>query len=272
MTITVSHVRGTLRLIGFILIILCAAPVLVFADRFLKEERRVAVVRGSYRLLPRLLGIKLVVYGKPIADRPCLYVANHLSYLDIPVLGSILKSAFISRGDVAGWPVIGWLAKQQRVMFITRRKNTAVAEAKMIRDRLEAGERLLMFPEGTSSDGQHVLPFKSTFFAVAQPVTFQGRERQVTVQPVSMALTERGNLPIGRHQRPLYCWYGDMEFAPHFWDVLQQPGFTVEVRFHPATTLAAMDNDRKKLAHYCEETIAHGLSDGLAGRRPVQGL
>lgn len=263
-----GHIRGGFRLLLFVLLLMVAGPLFVIVKQTLKEERRMAVVRGVYRLLPRILGIRIVQIGKPVNSRPCLYVANHLSYTDIPVLASILKATFVSRGDVNGWPVIGWLARQQRVLFISRRKEKSLVEVQAVRQRLEGGERILMFPEGTSSDGQRVLPFKSTFFAIANPVMYNGIEQQVAVQPISMTPTELGGLPIGRHQRPLYCWYGDMEFAPHLWDLVQLAGFTVEVRFHTPTTLAEM-GDRKKLAHYCEETIAAGLSEGLSGHRTL---
>lgn len=261
-----GHIRGALRLVAFLLVMLVATPFLFACLYIGSEDSRAAVVRFFYGILRRAIGLRLVVTGAPTEAQPALYVSNHLSYLDIPVLGSLLKASFISRGDVAGWPVIGFLSKLQRTIFTSRSRATAVAEARQIRARLEAGDRLLMFPEGSSGDGNRLLPFKSTFFAVAAPILKpDGTEQQITVQPVSLALTELGDLPIGRHQRPFYAWFGDMDFAPHFWQALQLPGFTIEVRFHPPTTLAAA-GDRKAICTYCEREIAHGMDEGLSGR------
>ncbi len=260
-----SHLRGGLRLFAFLLIMLVATPFLFVGLYIRNEDRRAALVRFFYGILRRAIGLRLVVTGTPTEAMPAIYVSNHLSYLDIPVLGSLLKASFISRGDVAGWPVIGFLSKLQRTIFTSRSRNTAVAEAKTIRARLEAGDRLLMFPEGSSADGNHLLPFKSTFFAVAAPIIKNGIEQQIVVQPISLTLTELGDLPIGRHQRPFYAWFGDMDFAPHFWQALQLPGFTIEVRFHAPTTLAQA-GDRKALCAYCEREIMAGVDEGLSGR------
>lgn len=265
MTINAGTIRAVLRIFFFLLIVVIAYPILLISLR-LSEENRTKIVRAIFKMLVALLGFKLRVYGRPVDDRPCLYVSNHLSYLDIPILGSLLKASFVSRADVAGWPLFGYYGKLQRTVWIDRKPELAVEHAKELRRRIEAGDRILVFPEGTSTDGLHLLPFKSTLFEVAQPVkNADGTETQVTVQPMSLIVTEMGNLPIGRFQRPLYSWYGDMTFEHHFWDVLQLAGFTLEVQFHAPVTMAQFGH-RKKLAAHCEKVVAEGVSAGLAGR------
>lgn len=265
MTITGGKIRAVVRIILFLLMVVVTYP-LFWLSRRLSEEKRTTIVRAIYKVLVTMLGFKLRVYGRPVDNRPCLYVANHLSYLDIPLLGSLLKASFVSRADVAGWPLFGHMGKLQRTVWIDRKPELAVEHAKELRRRIESGDRILVFPEGTSTDGLHLLPFKSTLFEVAQPFkNADGTETQVTVQPISIVVTEMGNLPIGRHQRPLYSWYGDMTFEHHFWDMLQRAGFTLEVQFHAPVTMAQFGH-RKKLAAHCEQVIAEGLSAGLAGR------
>ena len=266
MTINGGTIRAGLRVTIFLLMVALAFPVFYLSRRLLSEENRTIVNRTLYKAVTALIGVKLRVYGAPVNNRPCLYVSNHLSYLDIPVLGSLLKSSFVSRADVQGWPLFGVLGKLQRTIWIDRKPELAVAHAKELRNRIEAGDRILVFPEGTSTDGLRLLPFKSTLFEVAAPFkNADGTETHVTVQPISIIVTEMGNLPIGRHQRPLYSWYGDMTFDKHFIDMLHLAGFTMEVQFHAPVTMAQFGN-RKKLAAHCEKVVAEGVSAGLAGR------
>ncbi|MGE3770708.1 MAG: lysophospholipid acyltransferase family protein [Bdellovibrionales bacterium] len=260
---------GKLRLAGrlavFIVLIIIALPVHLISLRC-KEDTRTAIVRGLFKVLCFCLGFKVKTIGQPSNASPCIYVCNHLSYLDIPIVGSTLKASFVSRGDVAGWPVFGYFGKLQRTIFISRKPEKAREAAVAIRERIEAGDRMLFFPEGTSGDGQRLLPIKSSLFDVARPIVrADGTEQQVIVQPISLIVTEMGNLPIGRHNRPLYSWYGDMEFVPHFMQALQMSSFTLEVQYHDPVTMAQFGS-RKELAAHCERVMAEGLSRGLAGR------
>lgn len=265
MTINAGIVRAVLRLLYFATFVLLSYPI-IFVARRLEAETRARIIRLLYKALCFGLGFKLRVYGSPVNNRPCLYVSNHLSYLDIPLLGSLLKAGFVSRADVQHWPLIGHLGKMLNTVWIDRKPELAVQHAKELRRRIESGDRILVFPEGTSTDGLHMLPFKSTLFEVAAPFkNADGTEGHVTVQPISIIVTEMGDLPIGRFQRPLYSWYGDMTFEHHFWDVLQRAGFTLEVQFHAPVTMAQFGN-RKKLAAHCEKVVADGVSAGLAGR------
>jgi lyso-ornithine lipid O-acyltransferase len=218
--------------------------------------------RFYHRQCCRILGLRVRRIGRPTEARPVLFAANHISYLDITVFGSLIAGSFIAKTEVASWPLFGWLARLQRSVFINRQVRSAAEHRDTIAARLAANEALILFPEGTSGDGNRVLPFKSALFSVAN----HRAAGPVTVQPVSIAYTRLDGMPIGRRLRPLFAWYGSMALAPHLWKVLGLGTVEVVVQFHPPTTLAECGS-RKALARYCEELVAGGLASALSGRR-----
>jgi lyso-ornithine lipid O-acyltransferase len=218
--------------------------------------------RFYHRWCCRILGLRVRRIGRPTAVRPVLFAANHVSYLDITILSSLIAGSFIAKHEVARWPLFGWLAKLQRSVFIDRQVRSTAQQRDSIAERLAAGDALILFPEGTSGDGNRVLPFKSALFSVAD----NAATGPVTVQPVSIAYTRLNSMPIGRRYRPLFAWYGAMAMAPHLWRVIGLGTIEVVVEFHPATTLAACGS-RKMLARYCEERVKNGLAGALTGRR-----
>ena len=224
--------------------------------------------RFYHRCCCHILGIRVHAIGRPAETRPTLFAVNHISYLDITVLGSLLEASFIAKSEVAGWPLFGWLARLQRSVFIDRRARSTAHQRDSIAARLAAGEALILFPEGTSGDGNRLLPFKSALFAVADHVPGRTAAGPVTVQPVSIAYTRLDGIPLGRVLRPFFAWYGTMSLAPHLWRMLGLGRLDVVVEFHPPTTLAARGS-RKMLARYCEERIAEGLAAALSGRREM---
>jgi 1-acyl-sn-glycerol-3-phosphate acyltransferase len=218
--------------------------------------------RFYHRRCCRILGLRVRAVGRPSPARPVLFAANHVSYLDITVLSSLLPASFVAKNEVATWPLFGWLAKLQRSVFVDRRPRSTAQQRDSIAQRLAAKDALILFPEGTSGDGNRVLPFKSALFSVAD----HAATGPVTVQPVSIAYTRLDGMPIGRALRPLFAWYGDMSMAPHLWTVLGLGTIEIVVEFHPPTTLADWGS-RKMLARYCEERVAAGLASALSGRR-----
>jgi 1-acyl-sn-glycerol-3-phosphate acyltransferase len=218
--------------------------------------------RLYHRLSARVLGFRVGAKGEISQRRPILFISNHISYLDIEVLGGLLEASFVARADMAAWPFFGWLAKLQRTVFVDRRVRSTAEQRDAIRRRLDEGDHLILFPEGTSGDGTRVLPFKSALFSAADYV---GRDGPLLVQPVSIAYLRLYGIPLGRSYRPYYAWYGDMDLLPHLWQLLGMGVVTVEVTFHPPVTLAAFGS-RKALAEHCYRTIAAGLADALAGR------
>ena len=220
-----------------------------------------------YRTLARLIGIEVIVRGKQSTAVPRLVVANHISYYDIVVLGSVVPGDFVAKADIADWPGFGWMAKAGQTIFISRRR-TATTEARdQIQERLDAGDTLIMFPEATSGDGNTMKPFKSALFTVAErhgrgP---DGVERPVTVQPVSLAYTRLNGMPIGVGWRAFVAWYGDMEMGSHLWQITRLGRLTAEVTFHAPVTLAQFTS-RTELARYCDGVTRAGFARLLAGR------
>ena len=222
--------------------------------------------RFYHRQCCRILGLRVRRIGHPAQARPVLFAANHISYIDITVLGSLIAGSFIAKDEVARWPLFGWLARLQRSVFIDRRVRSTVQQRDSIAGRLAAREALILFPEGTSGDGNRLLPFKSALFSVADPrAAGDGAAGPVSVQPVSIAYTRLDGMPIGRSLRPLFAWYGSMAMAPHLWTMLGLGTVEIVVEFHPPTTLADCGS-RKALARYCEEQVAGGLANALSGR------
>lgn len=209
-----------------------------------------------------LIGIDVKRTGAPAADPPALYVSNHASYLDIVVLSTLLDASFVAKSEVAGWPLFGLLAKLVNTIFVERRPSRSGAHRNEMRERLEAGRSLILFPEGTSTDGNRVLPFNSTFFAIVEESV---NGKPVQVQPVTLAYTRYNSLPMSRRERPYLTWYGDTAMMGHLWRLLMIGRATVDVRFHPPVTIEAFGS-RKALASACGDTVALGLSNLLSGR------
>lgn len=261
---TGSVLRGLWRVSAFLLLILILAPVQGAAVALrLDLARRLPGM--FHRTCARLFGFRIVARGKPVKDHPALFVGNHTSYLDIMVLGTLIDGSFISKAEVAEWPIFGMLARLQRTVFIERRARHTAQQRDEISARLTAGDRLILFPEGTSDDGNHVLPFKSALFAVAERTV---GDAPLTVQPFSLSYTALGGLPLGREWRPLFAWYGDMALPSHIWRVLTFATIRAEVRFHDPVTIDQYGS-RKALAEHCFRVVRQGVADFNAGRSRV---
>jgi 1-acyl-sn-glycerol-3-phosphate acyltransferase len=216
-----------------------------------------------HRWCCHILGFRVRSIGRPSPLRPLLFAANHVSYTDITILGSLLPASFVAKAEVANWPLFGWLAKLQRSVFVDRRIGSTAAQRDALRARLAKGEALILFAEGTSSDGNRVLPFKSALFDAAQQST---NGAPIAVQPVSIAYTRLDGIPLGRDFRPFFAWYGAMSLAPHLWTMLGLGAVETVVEFHPPTSFADCGS-RKALARYCRERVASGVAAALSGRR-----
>jgi 1-acyl-sn-glycerol-3-phosphate acyltransferase len=202
-----------------------------------------------------ILGLRLQVTGTPMAAKGAI-VANHSSWLDIFTLNACDRVFFVAKAEVSGWPGIGWLARATGTVFIRRKGTEAKVQQDIFESRLRQGHRLLFFPEGTSTDGIRVIPFKSSLF---QAFFTHGMEHVMHIQPVTVVY----HAPPGQDRR-FYGWWGDMEFADHLWKMLTAPRHgRVEVIFHPEVPVDAFA-DRKALALYCERVVrtSHSLAVG----------
>lgn len=257
-----SSLLAARRLVAYLLLTGLLIPVQALAVA-LRLPLRDRLPRAYHRLCCRIVGLKLRVHGQPTPAHPALFVSNHSSYLDIMILGSLLRCSFVAKREVAGWPLFGLLAKLQRTVFIDRNnRGQAGRDRDGLAARLAAGDALVLFPEGTSSDGLRTLPFKTALFAVAsQRVDGQ----PLVVQPVSVTATELDGIPLGRAHKPYFSWYGDMDLAPHLWEFLRLGDITVDVVFHPALTIDDTGS-RKALAEQAWQAVAKGVALANAGR------
>ncbi len=256
-----SPLKALIRLLAYGGLTLLLMPVQVFAVLFDLEIRRTLPIWYHGKCC-QILGFRVEVRGPRSTAHPTLYVCNHISYLDIMILGSLIKGSFVAKSEVARWPLFGWLARLQRSVFIERRGLKAARHRDALNQRLEDGDDLILFPEGTSGDGNQVLPFKSALFSVAER---RPHDLPLLVQPVSIAYTRLDGVPMGRYLRPLFAWYGDMEMGGHLWHVAGLGWATVVVEFHPPATIEDYGS-RKMLSDYCQGRVAAGMSAALSGR------
>jgi 1-acyl-sn-glycerol-3-phosphate acyltransferase len=228
---------------------------------------KVAFACLYWAMVSRLLGLRVRVIGvnaSGASGRPIIFVSNHSSWVDIPVIGGVLDGCFVAKGDVAGWPVIGTIARLGRSVFVSRQRGSTVRERDAMRTLLANGDNLILFPEGTSSDGSRVLPFRSSFFSVAEG------DALPIIQPVSVVYDRLGGLPTGRANRPVFAWYGDMDIASHFWRLAQCSGLRVTVLLHAPLDPARFE-DRKALSQAVWRTVAEGAAT-LRQNRPARPL
>ena len=240
---------------------LCLAPLQVVLLAFRAPlSRHLPMV--WHRGVCRILGFRIERYGKMSRASPTLFVCNHTSYLDINALGAVVPGCFVAKAEVRDWPVFGFLATLQRTVFVERRASRTAHHRDDMAARLEKGDNLILFPEGTSNDGNRVLPFKSAFFGIAEkPV----KGKPLVVQPVSIAYTRLNGIPMGRPYRPFYAWYGDMELASHIWTVAGLGNATVAIQFHTPVTIEQFAS-RKEMAEACQAAIADGVSRAISGK------
>jgi 1-acyl-sn-glycerol-3-phosphate acyltransferase len=261
---------ATLRAAGiltvFIAVTLLLIPVQWLALRLHSGWAR-NVPHRYHRFLCRLIGIRITVLGSP-AKGGVLMTANHTGWLDIPILSAVAPVSFVAKQEVGSWRFFGTLARLQRTIFVRRGERTkALEDRDNIRRRLLAGDALVLFPEGTSTDGNRVLLFKSALLSAAElPLGQDERQREIhpPVQPVSVAYVGLHGLPMGRENRPFFAWYGDMELVPHLWEAFEMGPIDVVVELHQPMTVDEAGG-RKQLAAAAEAAVRDGVVRALAG-------
>jgi len=216
----------------------------------------------------RALGFRIHQKGELTDKRPLVVASNHVSWTDISVIGSCCDVSFIAKAEMARWPVMGWLSKLQRTIFIEReRRRTSGAQASEIARRLADGEAVVLFAEGTTGDGNMILPFKSTLFGAATMALQDGAVDKVYIQPLAIAYTRLQGMPMGRRDRPLASWIGDTALAPHAAALLSAGAVDVELHFGEAVAFDAGDN-RKDATHQAESEVRTMLQEALGNPRP----
>jgi 1-acyl-sn-glycerol-3-phosphate acyltransferase len=256
-----ATLRAASITIVFLLVTLLLIPVQWLGVKLNAGWRR-SLPHIYHRFVCKLMGARITVLGTP-AKGGVLLTANHTGWIDIPVLSAVAPLSFVAKQEVNTWPFFGTLARLQRTVFVRRERSKALEDRDNIRRRLADGDTLVLFPEGTSSDGNRVLPFKSSLLSAAELSLGEGA-RHAPVQPVSVSYVGLHGVPMGRENRALIAWYGDMDLVSHLWEALGAGPVDVVVELHPPLTIDETGG-RKELAAAAEAAVRGGVIRALAG-------
>jgi 1-acyl-sn-glycerol-3-phosphate acyltransferase len=224
-----------------------------------------------HRIVCLLFGVRVHEIGRPAAQRPLLIVSNHASWLDIAVITSRLPVVFVAKSEIASWPLFGLFAKLQRSVFVdrARRHKTRDVNAEIAR-RLAEGDPVVLFGEGTSSDGNRVLPFRSALIGAAgEALAEADHAAPVTIQPLSIAYTGFQGLPMGRQHRPVAAWYGAADLVPHLLHIGRHGGLDVTVTWGEPLRFGE-GSERKTVTRTLETSVRRLTTDALRGRGEVR--
>ncbi len=243
---------------------LIKAPLLLmlmlFALALLSVMRVLALPRDAvrmwlYKCCLLICGMKVDVEGTA-APKPSLLVSNHQSYLDVIALGASADMCFTPKLDVASWPLIGPLVREFGVVFVSRDRHKAKEVMRDLTAELEAERRICVFPEGTTNDGRSLQTFKASPFNLSE-VWRETHPSTLPVQPISVVYEAVDGKPMDDASWDKVAWYGDMDFFPHLWTMLQCRSISVKLIFHE---IVAIDGaDRKAIAAYAEKVIRESL-------------
>lgn len=218
-----------------------------------------------YKTICTALRIRVRVEGEPVRGRAVLYVSNHVSWADILAIGSLAPIAYVSKSEVGKWPLVGTAAKSQRTIFVdrSRRQQTGDAIADIVQ-RLSSGTSVVLFAEGTSSDGNRVLPFRSALIGAVREAGARA-EGGILIQPMSICYTSLHGMPMGRQHRPLVAWYGDLDFMPHIKTFIERGAVDAVVSYGEPFA-ADESSDRKVMAKQLEGAVRRITAATLSGR------
>lgn len=261
----IAVLRVAIVFAAFLILTLALLPVQLIALG-LGHSVMQRLPRWWHRVMCRVIGLRVRVSGNLSQNRPLLLVANHISWKDILVLGSVADVVFIAKSEVRGWPVLGWLARLQRSVFVERevRRKTGM-QISDVSARLVSGEVVVLFAEGTTSDGNRVMPFNSSLFGAASAALPFAPDGKVYIQPVSIAYTGLHGMPMGRYHRPVAGWPGDVALGPHMLRVIRDGALDVDVVFSDVVPFDATTN-RKNMARLVEARVREGLNAALRGK------
>lgn len=256
-----------LRLIALALCTLVLLPLQLLAMR-LGPGRGAFIPRLYHRIICRCMGVRCTVIGEPPPPGAGgLIVSNHVSWLDIAVIGAQRPLAFVAKSEVADWPVIGLLAKLQRTVFIDRMRRSATAEvATQMGERLMAGEAIVLFAEGTTGDGTRILPLKSSLLGAAHEALGKRDDTDIPVYPLAITYTGFHGMAGGRTERTMLAWYGDEELAPHLKAMLDSGAIDVELAWGAPIGMGRKTS-RKEATRLAEIAIRQARQEAVTGRR-----
>ena len=250
--------KGLLRLLVFLPLTIFLVIIFLIFKAILKPlnlNYPVFLIRKSWSvLILRLFGLKLKVIGKQ-SYNSTIFVSNHISWTDILVIQSVLDIIFVAKSDVKKMPGLGFLAGIANTVFIDRNPQKISKDSLILKNKIEKGELICFFPEGTSTDGLRVLKFKSGFFQLLFDGIYNQNKYIKKVQPLSIYYkVHNKNL-----SKDFYGWWGSMSIISHITKILCLSSGSVELRFHDSLNSEEF-NDRKEIALAAENTIAKYIS------------
>jgi 1-acyl-sn-glycerol-3-phosphate acyltransferase len=243
--------------IGLFLIVVATLLVAIFQPIALKTGlwHEKYVPRWWHRFAAKVLGIRVHRSGSMASERPLLLAANHVSWVDIIVLGAAADVYFVAKADMIEWPIMGWLCTLQRTVFVEReRRGRSGKQANEIGTRIASGDPMVLFAEGTTSDGNLLKPYNTTLFGAAKMALDAAPNGKVFIQPVAIAYTRLHGMPLGRDKRGHVAWIGDQDLLPHVVSLLGGGALDVEIRFGEPVEFNA-DSRRKEAARQIEDDV-----------------
>lgn len=258
-------IRIALRLILVVVLLFIMTPFQIFVIS-LRLPGSDMIPLLFHKAILKIIGVRVRVSG-PLPAPGTLIVSNHVSWLDICIIGSVLPVNFVAKADISGWPILGFLAKLQKTLFIKRdRRSDTANQRNAMQDRLLEGGRLLLFPEGTTGDGTIVFPFKSSLFAAAE---VPENDNLIPIQPLSLAFAELSGIPMSRRIRIKYAWIGDIGLLSNMLYILRSYSFTINLIFHEPTNLVEAGG-RKKLAVSAHRQVQNGVANTTVGSIAIE--
>lgn len=257
----IGTLRTLVRTIGFLIWTFCVVPlfflsVVFTAIKLFPASFSDALIRVWHRGVLAIFGVKVRFIGEKYADT-CLFVANHVSYLDIFAIGSHISGSFIAKKEVRSWPLLGWLSTLQQTIFVDRGSRDIASQINAIKTPLNNARSVILFPEGTSTDGKDVIRFKSSLFALTDHFP------ALTIQPLSLKFYDHNGEALDDKTRDCYAYYGDIIFGHHFLKMASSRGANIDIHIHPpikTDDFAEQASVRKAVTTHCYEVIKHSVT------------
>lgn len=237
-----------------LLVIWCITMTFVYGlHRVFRLRPKASLYQLFHRVTCRIFGLHVQINGTLSTEKPVLFVSNHISYLDIFIIGASVPGFFIAKSEVASWPFLGMMAKFQNTLFFERKGRQVKGQIETMTAHFDKKGSLILFPEGTSTDGQDVKTFKSSLLT-----SLEYSRYPVAIQPITIAYTHYKNKKMTQTDRDQFAWYADMPFASHFFNALGIGKANVSLTLHPTCYLSDFDS-RKSCAEHCTQVVRRTL-------------
>lgn len=255
-----SQIRAAIKFTAFVL----WTALTMFCGAFtyiLNRDMHEKLLRIYFKGVLKIFNIKVGEKGfENMPQDAMLYVSNHTSYMDIIVIGSRISVRFTPKIEISKWPIINAMVNMSLPVYIHRNASRSLEQKNTIKEIINSGDSILIFPEATTNDGSKVLPFKSSLFSVAEPDDETHIDEHICIQPISIVYTHIDGEPANTGNMDKVAWYGDMKFLPHLWNLLAAKGARVKIVYHSSIYYDDF-GDRKALSKHCEEVISKGVDD-----------